>query len=307
MDEKITSRSGQVVSVEKVLFYYLLSIGFAAIITPIFWVFLTKISEVCDNSIINYIIRKGFIKTFDRVRLFPLIFIVIWLMKKSGMQRLRDFFIKFDNQSTVLFFVSFIVGASVVLGLISLHLIIGKVDFDGGSLFFVAFMLLRALISGLLIALCEEVLFRRLLQSVFCYKFGIRFGIVLVSLFFAYLHYKIPYKSIVSDQPFIAGLQCAFFMIFGIFKNFNIISFLNLFLLGVILSHLVVHYHSLLPSIGLHAGIVSVMLCAHFLFSFEKVNHAFINGRAVINSVAATCVLGVMATFLWFKTRMVRD
>lgn len=304
MHKLTTKNTAHQVTLTKLLAVYIMSIIFAAIVTPIFWTIITHISAVFNSTTCDYIINKGFAKTFDRVRMIPLFFMVIWLIKASGIKKLSDLLIKFDANGVLLFLTAFIVGMTIILALKSLHLLVGAVTFDGGN---VVLLLTRALISALLIATAEEIIFRNLLQNMFCERFGKILGVICISLIFAYLHSKIPNKISISSNTIIASVECSFWMIFGVFANFNLINFLNLFLLGCVLSVLVIQTKSLMASIGFHAGIVTIMLTSHFLFTFEKVSNAIINGSKVINSVSATFILAILMLAILFKNSSVKD
>ena len=292
------------ITLTKLFSAYILSIVFAAIITPIFWTIITHVSDIFSSTTLDYIINKGFAKTFDRIRIIPLFFMVIWLIKTSGIKKLSDLSIKFDIRGILLFFVAFLVGIKIILSLQSLHLFIGAVTFNGGN---VVWLLTCAIISALSIATAEEIIFRKLLQDIFCERFGKTFGIIFISLIFAYLHSKIPNKILISDNTILASAECSFWMLFGILANFTPINFLNLFLLGCVLSVLVIRTKSLMASIGLHAGIVTVILASHFLFTFEKGSNIIINGDKVINSVSATFALIVLLLVIVPKKSAIKD
>lgn len=301
---KLTQKNTlQKVTLTKIFAAYMLSIVFAAIVTPIFWTIITHISSCFNSGTCDYIISKGFAKTFDRIRMIPLFFMAIWLIKASNIKKLSDLLIKCDTRGILLFFTSFVVGLTIILALKSLHLMIGTVTFDGGN---VIALIVRSVFSALLIAITEEIIFRKLLQNVFCKRFGKIFGVICISLIFAYLHSKIPNKISLNNNAIIASIECSFWMVFGIFANFNPINFLNLLLLGCFLSILVIKTNSLMGAIGFHTGIVTVMLASHFLFTFEKISNAIIDGNKVINSLAATFILSIMILITLLKKPSVK-
>lgn len=301
---KLTQKNTlQKVTLTKIFAAYMLSIVFATIVTPIFWTIITHISSCFNSGTCDYIISKGFAKTFDRVRMIPLFFMVIWLIKASNIKKLSDLLIKCDTRGILLFLTSFVVGLTIILALKSLHLMIGTVTFDGGN---VIALIVRSVFSALLIAITEEIIFRKLLQNVFCERFGKIFGVICISLIFAYLHSKIPNKISLNNNAIIASIECSFWMVFGIFANFNPINFLNLLLLGCFLSILVIKTNSLIGAIGFHTGIVTVMLASHFLFTFEKISNAIIDGNKVINSVSATFILSIMILITLLKKPSVK-
>jgi membrane protease YdiL (CAAX protease family) len=87
-------------------------------------------------------------------------------------------------------------------------------------------------------------------------------ALALMSAFFAYTHFKVPTSVWLHVAPGVhwdTGFFVAYWTTFGITENFDLAEFVVLALLGLVLGLLTLKSGSLLPAIGLHAGIVSAM------------------------------------------------
>jgi len=87
-------------------------------------------------------------------------------------------------------------------------------------------------------------------------------ALYVMSAFYAYTHFKVPTSVWLHVAPGVrwdTGFFVAYWTTFGITENFDLAQFVVLWLLGMILGLLTIKSGSLLPAIGLHAGIVSAM------------------------------------------------
>jgi membrane protease YdiL (CAAX protease family) len=84
-------------------------------------------------------------------------------------------------------------------------------------------------------------------------------SVILSSLFFAYLNVKQPvelwnYDTPPSDVTWLDGLPIGFWAITGIVAKFNLVVFLNLALIGYVMTVIFMKSRSLWAAVGLHAG-----------------------------------------------------
>lgn len=205
-----------------------------------------------------YILRKPFSKVFDRVRWFPLLVGVLWLFKKNHLfswQRLG-----LSRESRGLFFPFFVLAVLSALAVISLQLRAFSWQWKPvhyGALF------TKLILTFFLVAFLEEIVFRGLVLRIFYTATTPSRALIWTSLFFAYVHFKAPAsvgKFFGGDLTLSQGFLTALGFLFGVFSQFNWVSFCSLFALGLLLGELVYRYHSLWPSVGLHSGIVILML-----------------------------------------------
>lgn len=113
-------------------------------------------------------------------------------------------------------------------------------------------------LGTLLVAVIEEFIFRWGLLKIFARTFGILKGAILLSLLFAYLHFKAPGANFQAGQAvgFADGWQLVWLQLTGISESFALLKFSSLFFLSVGLSCLVIRGASILPAIGLHFGLI---------------------------------------------------
>jgi membrane protease YdiL (CAAX protease family) len=115
------------------------------------------------------------------------------------------------------------------------------------------------------VGIIEEVLFRGVVLRLLYATFTPVTAILFSSIFFAYLHTKIPLAAHVNNcdiGPW-SGFRCLVPMLFGFLYEFKILQFAKLVLFGIILSVITLKNKSLIQPIGFHFGVVLA------LFSFN--------------------------------------
>jgi len=216
----------------------------------------------------NYLGNKPFSDYYDRLRWLPVLLNLPWLLKKTGLVSLSKLGLATNPGWFRLALRWFLVGA-LLAGIVAgtqvamAPVILEHAGSPGGWLPPLLKRLVTALLAGIALGLLEEPILRGLVFRS-CYT-ALRPGLAVVaaSLFFAYVHFKIPgsFESRVDADPgIISGFEAAFYTASGVLWNFEAAKFLNLFLLGCALCLLYVRYGSLWPCVGLHAGLVWVNL-----------------------------------------------
>jgi len=121
-------------------------------------------------------------------------------------------------------------------------------------------VLLKGAITGLLVALVEEIIFRGALFGGLSHRTNKITALIAVSLFYAGVHY-IKFRDLPADADI--HLLTGVTMLPEALIRFTYISypgiydaFLTLFLLGLFLGIVRILTNSLIPCIGIHAGIV---------------------------------------------------
>ena len=128
-----------------------------------------------------------------------------------------------------------------------------------------AIRLLKALVTGLLISLLEESIFRGGLFAGLRQKAGTWLAVIMSSLLYAAVHF-IRYGDVpAGEEP---GWATGLMMLPDAFQRFDYLSildyFLTLFAFGVLLALLRLRHGTLAASIGLHAGVVAAIKLADY-------------------------------------------
>lgn len=136
-------------------------------------------------------------------------------------------------------------------------------------------LLIKCLFSAAVIALLEEVIFRGVLWNLFRKDVSVFWATILTSIFFAYFHIRCNTPRLTnSEVTMLSGFWCAGYSLIGVFHNFNLQNFTNLFLLSAILVLLFVQNKSLWASIAFHAGAVfAIMVIRNFVKIIDSAGH----------------------------------
>ncbi|MDA0347394.1 MAG: CPBP family intramembrane metalloprotease [Verrucomicrobia bacterium] len=218
------------------------------------------------NSLNESLIAKPFPVYFDRARWFVLLLSIPWMFIQCRLLSFRKIGYS-GNYPWISYFLRFymlgLIGAVCVFGI----LIAAGVVEVASSLSFGALLwgMVMAFVAALILASFEELVFRGLLFRMFYTAFTPIISVVFSSLFFAYLHFKDPiglwdYDMPPADVSWFDGLTTGFWVLAGIVVNFDLVLFLNLSLVGFILTVVFLKSRSLWAAVGLHAGWVTPIL-----------------------------------------------
>lgn len=150
--------------------------------------------------------------------------------------------------------ISILAFLKLVLILSGVHQITANLDYFWSNLWLI---LIKAVLTGLVVALIEETIFRGALFSALYKKTNALLAILLTSLVYAAVHF-LKYKELSEGMviTWSTGLE----MLPSAFSKLlylNIIDhFLTLFILGVLLSIVRLRNNNIALCIGIHAGIV---------------------------------------------------
>lgn len=242
---------------------------FAGLFAPIVYHGFSLMAEGNPDGVAAGLVARSFDKFVDRCRYLPILFLLPWLMIVVGLLGRSSGFLKANDLkgrpgSLRWFFGSCILGVAMAALLVTLQLVFtwywpGEVSTTGGWLKVIG----GAALSAILVGLIEEVLFRSLIFRIFYTGFRPKVAIVLSSMIYAYLHFSAPGEMLAgpnANPGFVAGLKIAGLNALGAFLNFNIIEFANYTALGALFSVLYLRSRTLWAPVGLHAGIVFIML-----------------------------------------------
>lgn len=305
---------------------YLGTLGFAALLAPpAFWL-IQAWFQAAPNELNSYLAHKGFDTYFGRFRYLGLLIALPWILTVCRLWSLRRLGLLWGSDDMRRFATAFVAGFGLLLAVAAIQLWATPSAFRGWEgAERVAWILLRALAGGVVVALLEEIVFRGLILRLFYTALGPVLAVVLGSLFFSYAHFKMPsdvWERVfpvqaaaqavpaeeVADSPpprdaqrvkWWSGFFVAFWTLFGITRDFALVPFLSYFALGVALSVLTLRLRTLMPAVGLHAGIVFAMLAYKNLCYITDGGLFFGSGRLVdgllvlglLTLVAAGCVL----------------
>lgn len=235
----------------------------AAILAPAFYKLVIVWNALSPNSLNTYLIGKPFPEFYDRTRILLLLLSIPWLFMQCRLLsgRKLGFVGDFPWYSTFLrFYMVGLVWSVAVLGIL---MIAGAVAIKSSLSFWSLLAgLAGAFISAMIIGILEELIFRSLFFRMFYTALAPMISVILSSLFFAYMHFKHPsglwdYNTPPAEVSWLDGFPVGFYVIFGIVVNFKLVLFLNLTLVGYVLTVVFMKTRSLWSSIGLHAGWVT--------------------------------------------------
>lgn len=238
--------------------FYLCSILVAAILSgPIFIQ-----ASSCDNHLCCYIVSKGIYKVFDRVRLVFIIIVLPFFFKKCGIKSFKE--IGFDLGNKQKIFSYFILGVLLIYCIDVIETFLGlhsMSSFNKDTVFLMLNKMPKFLLCAIVVSVLEEIIFRGLTLRVFYTAFTPFVSVLLNSLFFAYLHIKIPCcVQTINNVGMLSGFQCIVPMLFGFMYKINLIYFIKVLILGILLSYITLKYRLLNRAIGFHSGVIFAML-----------------------------------------------
>ena len=293
---------------------YFGSMVISGIISP--WVYwgVLKLSEVSSLEVITYLAQKEFPDYFDRFRWLGVLFGLPWLIRaclQTGdslshfWQRIGFFAFKQNAKIMIRFF---LMGSSFVVFIVIVQIIIGQ--FHWRDAFFLKpwSLLFHSLMGGILVSFFEEWLFRGVLFQIFLKSFRPGIAIILGSLFFAYVHFKMPdifWESTDKGVYWYSGFQVAWGTLTGLSHTFRWIDFTNLTLLGVILTLWTQQSQKLWSAVGFHAGAVFIMLLSHRSLEIKGMGWSWFCGSSSIKD-GILCTLILTILIFWNLSRTTR-
>ena len=287
--------------------YFFGALLFAAVFSPFIYWGIQAWAEASPNGVNTYILKKGLAKIFDRLRWLPVILTFPWFLKKCGLwswQSLGLSFRPFPWRSLLYWFcfgillLAFIAAAQAfTVGLESKEQI-----FSWNNLIAVSLM---AVLSGILVGLLEEVVFRGMILRMFYTAVSPLGAVLLSSLFFAFVHFKKIPDNIWTNETAVtlgSGFYLALWTTLSVVETFDALRFLNLFLSGLVLSLLFLRTRSLWTCVGLHAGWVWFRLVyKKFIEAQGHAPHYLWGSEIIIDGLLTAFLLLALALYLLFR------
>ncbi|MDR1437509.1 MAG: CPBP family intramembrane metalloprotease [Puniceicoccales bacterium] len=271
-----------------ILCFYLISIGFAAAIAPAAQRLLLKLHANFPCNLSAYLVGKPVVKIFDRLNL---------LIFTAGIIPFSCTFRLFQRKAIGLHFWEwrcwlryFFLGMGLSIGSILPPLFFTPWALKMCSLNEVLF---RTFACAVVVSFLEEIIFRSCILGVLRTAMQSAMAITFSSLFFAIVHFRPTAASVgILSMPlswkesFTIGYRCAT----EIFHSFHPIAFFNLFILGCIFAIIRIRKGHLMASIGLHGGIVWMLLLFRKLIYWDG-KCFFWNPAGPIDAPFATIIL----------------
>jgi membrane protease YdiL (CAAX protease family) len=274
------------------------SLAFAAVLTPILYWGVQWWDGRAPSETTKWLLGKGIDVYFDRLRWVPILAGLPWMMSVCHLWSRQAMGLKFDRAGWMGLANGFTGGLALVSLLATAQMEFGVVQRLAGVAW--GGVLVNALLAGVILAFFEETIFRGLILRIF-YTATKRpwLALAVTSVFFAYMHFKVPpsiWRNVPPGVHGDTGWVVAFWTTCGIVKDFEWTQFLALWALGMVLGALTLRTGSLLPAIGLHAGLVMAMDAyrAGCVFPPNAAGREIWGGGGLTDGWAAVVVLMVL-------------
>ncbi len=277
------------------------SLAVAAVLTPPLYWAVQWWDGRWPSETTKWLLGKGIDVYFDRLRWVPILLGLPWLMTACHLWSRQAMGLKFDTRGWVGLMEGFFGGLALVSVLAT-----AQMEFTGvARVANVAWgsVILNSLLAGLILGFFEETIFRGLMLRIF-YTATKRpwLALAVMAAFFAYMHFKVPasiWKNVAPGVHGDTGWVVAWWTTCGIVKDFDWPQFLALWALGMVLGVLTLRTGSLLPAIGLHAGLVAAMNVYRSACVFAPgPERAIWGGGGLTDGWAAALVLTGVLVFL---------
>lgn len=288
---------------------YVGSLVFAALTSTLFF-HLVHYNETFGNllgvfgdEVIPYLKEKPLTRHFDRARLLAVVIILPLLFKYAKLYSAKAIgFRKPFSDFPRWFGYGLAMMVLVLVATVATGAMTPTADWSisdqVGSIFSAAF-------SAFLISLMEEVIFRGLVFRLFYSFLKPLPAILLSSLFFASLHFKMDSSLISHIPPSEIGLDDGFRVALGyvtaVADGFAIIHFINYALVGIILHQVFILTENLWSAIGLHTGWVTVLLSLNKTFEATENTSPFTGSNRVIDGWWVTVVMSLFVAFFAYR------
>lgn len=247
------------------LVVYIGSLFLAACFAPFIMDFVAWVDGHWSSKVTQYLCRKPVGVYIDRLRIMGSVFGVIFLYNKY-----RDIFKKpalelksekpfLYKSFCMMFGFGFLLAAIVVMGQLQEGSVVFRAELTWGG---VAFLVLQLLVASFIVSFLEEYFFRGLLFKNLALWVGPPLGCLMASVIFAALHFNGRSVDLISQSPMARSFETAGYMFLGPIVQWDWIPFLNLTLLGIILTMLYQMGKTLKLPIAFHAGIAFGALLA---------------------------------------------
>lgn len=269
---------------------YLGAMAGSALISP--WVYfgIQAWHEQAPSTLSHYLADKAYDDYFDRLRWLPVLIALPWIIRLCGLTREAGSEFHFGWSRGLQFLGWLCTGGSFLTIIIFTQMLFLDVSHAARYLFSGVDQVLRqAAISAVAVALLEQFVFRTLLFRLFYAAFPPWTAIWAAAVFFAYTHFKMPdavWDATGGAVHWYSGWQVAGWTLVAAFSGFHLFHFVNLVCLGVLHNYLYLHTRSFWPGVGLHAGLVFLLIAYQKLFNtFLATSPSFLGTDRVVDGV----------------------
>ena len=298
---------------------YLGSLVFSAIVAPLVYHAIQFLYGYFPETL-NYLAHKEFVDYFDRLRWVPVVLCLPWLFIKTQLFSWKKLGVVFDDGWKSTYARWWLIGAALLI-IVAVAQIMGsdsslKADLATGK---VIKIILMAIAGGLALGFLEEILFRGLILRMFYSATGPILAIILASAFFSSMHFKMPDQVWIESFPIAeetmtalqtenvpedslrvdwkSGFFVAYWTFLGVFADFQPVKFMTLFFLGSLLCLITLQRKTLIAAMGIHAGIVTLMLSYGKLGEIHteaSPYHAWLGGRSFLDGLLPMSLLAAL-------------
>ena len=286
-----------------IVYLYFGALVFASLLAPLMF----RLVHFLDPETQSYLANKPFSDFFDRSRLLCLLILFPVLMKRANLFSWKR--LGYLPAGSTSFFRWFVIGMGMMAIIYAINLSLGILvpndDWSwGNQLEKVA----TGMVGALLIGLLEESFFRGFVFRTFYTSIRPQFAVIASSLFFAYLHFKMPEVVLEHVPPQEIGLAESWIAVWGTLTVFssgiNPVLFVNLFLVGILLDLAFLYTRNLWTCVGIHAGWVVVIQSFGKTFNEADGAHPFFGTERVADGSLVTLFLvGFVALFIWLMRK----
>lgn len=188
-----------------------------------------------------------------------------------------------------LFARGFLGGVLILLVLDGCLILLGIYELDprvDRTAMHLVWVIIKALLTGVLVGLVEEVIFRGALFGGLKKQSNVTVAMLVTSLVYAAVHF-LKFRAVPAevDIGWFTGVEQIPVALFRFSNPVTIDSFITLFILGFLFALIRVRSKSIIPCIGLHAGMVATLKIFNYLtnyaggtqyeFLVNKIDHQF--------------------------------
>lgn len=198
-------------------------------------------------------------------------------LRYYGLLSFRGLALKADRRGwRIQFFIGLLAGALVLGLLVSILLLLGIYHLDprvDTSINTMLVVLAKALLAGLLVGLIEELIFRGALFSGLKKNVNAMTAVILTSLVYALVHF-LKFRALPENTEihWLTGIEMFPAALFRFRYWPTLDASITLFILGILLATIRLRSGSILPCIGMHAGIVIVLKVFFYLANYTVDN-----------------------------------
>ncbi len=232
---------------------------FAAVFSPLLYFGVKAWASASPETIPGWLSSRmgpeDFPRYFDRVRWLPVVLCLPWLFRWTGLFSFRRLGYR-DPRHAGGPLLKWWLAGMLMLGAVALiqWAAVGVNVSDQFSVGYLGEKLVLGLLTGLVVALLEEMLFRGLILRLFYTALRPGPAVALAALFFAYVHFKHVSWPPGQAVHWWSGFDVCWRVAAGVVLEPEWWKFFNLLAAGMFLNLLFLRSGTLWPCVGVHAG-----------------------------------------------------